>query len=299
MLLEEIDTQRFIETRVALIEKKLDELVSERPSAPHAKLFEAARYSLLSSGKRLRPLLALTTAEVYNVSVEVALPAVCALELIHTYSLIHDDLPCMDDDDLRRGRPTLHKVVSEGEAVLAGDFLLTYAFQVLAQLPSLTAEQRLALISTLAHLAGGDGMIGGQLVDLIHEGKPLDWATLEFMHDYKTAALLTASLLFGGIMGEAPESDLALLKQAGRQLGLAFQIVDDILDVTGSEEILGKPIGSDREKEKPTAISLLGLEKAKEQAGLLYDQALEAFSSLSRPAPLLSLLARRLVERSF
>lgn len=268
-----------------LIANKIDELIGLRHGELHGKLFEAAKYSLLSPGKRLRPLLTLAAAKTFGAPLEKALVPACALEMVHTYSLIHDDLPCMDDDDLRRGMPTLHKVYHEGHAVLTGDFLLTYAFQLLSESPDLLPEQKLELIRILSTSAGADGMIGGQIVDLAWEGKNIDWPTLHFMHMHKTAALITAALLFGGIIAEAHERDLQLLKTCGQNLGLAFQIVDDILD-------------SHEEKNKSTAVTHLGLEKAERYAEQLYTSAIDALSSLSKPAPDLRLLADKLIHRT-
>jgi geranylgeranyl pyrophosphate synthase len=252
-----------------IIEKRLDELVANR-SLPQKTLYEAARYSLLSTGKRLRPILTLASAETFGASSEIALDCACAIEMIHTYSLIHDDLPCMDDDALRRGIPTLHKVYSEGHAVLTGDFLLTFAFEVIANAPLLTAEQKLDLIKTLSIAAGGEGMIGGQVIDLSSEGKKIDWPLLEYMHISKTAALITAAVESGAIIGTASLEERASLKLFAQKLGLAFQILDDILD----EE-------SDA-KEKTTAVSLLGKQEAQRLLETLSQSALVALSLLPR-----------------
>lgn len=285
--------------QLSAIETALDELIRARPAAMHSLLFEAARYSLLAPGKRLRPLLAIVTAESFGTPLASALKPACALELIHTYSLIHDDLPCMDNDDLRRGRPTLHKVYGDGQALLTGDYLLTFAFQVLAESSDLTADQRIQLISTLSRHAGADGMIGGQSVDLTHEGKPIDWATLHFMHTRKTAALITAALEFGAIIGNAPPADLHLLSQIGEELGLAFQIIDDCLDVAGNHISLGKNTLSDLNKHKPTAVTLLGLNESKQYADRLLASALNGISQLSIPTFSLKELATKFVFRSF
>src|SRR3989304_434274 len=281
------------------IEETLNKLIKAKPEALQAILFAAARYSLLAPGKRLRPLLAIITAGSYGVSLEPTLHPACALELIHTYSLIHDDLPCMDNDELRRGRPTLHKIYGDGPALLAGDFLLTFAFQVLAECPELSSDQKIQLISVLAKRSGAEGMIGGQVVDLAHEGQQIEWPTLHFMHTHKTAALITAALEFGAIIGNAPATDKTLLSRIGQELGLAFQIIDDWLDVTGNPAALGKNTLSDLKKQKPTAITLLGLNEGKEYADHLLDSALKKISQLSIPADELKVLAQKLVYRSY
>lgn len=270
---------------VEQIEKTLESLISSRDGALHASLFEAARYALLSGGKRLRPLLVLATAEAYSAPLEKALLPACALELIHTYSLVHDDLPCMDDDDMRRGKPTVHKIYGEGHAVLTGDFLLTYPFQLLSEDKLLSESQKLRLIRCLAYNAGADGMIGGQVVDLACQNKTIDWATLKFMDLHKTAALIATSLEFGAIIGNAPPDDHLLLSEIGKNLGLAFQIIDDILDAGQASE-------------KTTILSFLSAPEADALAKTLYKTACDKLKALSVPAPHLTLLAQKLVFRS-
>lgn len=213
-----------------LVVARLNELIDQQAHPAIYPLFEAARYSLLSPGKRLRPLLTLVTAQMYGSLMENALTPACALELIHSYSLIHDDLPCMDDDDLRRGKPTLHKVYDEGFAVLTGDFLLTYAFELLSKAPALSAETRLVLIQTLAERAGAEGMIGGQVIDLHHNTIRLSQETIELMHMKKTAALFSCALEFGGHLGHASQEEILKLKEIGENFGSAFQIFDDLSD---------------------------------------------------------------------
>jgi geranylgeranyl diphosphate synthase type II len=281
------------------IETALDELVSEKP-ATHALLYTAARYSLLSPAKRLRPLLTLAAAADLDGDVEHALAPACALEMIHTYSLIHDDLPCMDDDDLRRGRPTLHKVFPEGQALLAGDYLLTYAFEVVATDTHLSDSQKVALIASLSQGAGGEGMIGGQVIDLLMEEAEVSptWEILNDMHSKKTAALLMTALDCGAIVADASPAIRTKLRQVGLALGLAFQIVDDILDVTGTEAEIGKPVGSDIRNKKTTAVTLLGLPRAQTLARKLLSGAEQALASLPKPANLLLFLAQKFVNRS-
>jgi geranylgeranyl diphosphate synthase type II len=238
-----------------LIEARLRELLPGRDET----IFEAARYSLLSGGKRLRPLLLLATAKTFGADPLTAIDPACAIEMIHTYSLIHDDLPCMDDDDLRRGRPTLHKVYGEAVALLAGDYLLTFAFEVVANANSLGREQRVQMIKTIAQRSGAPGMIQGQMIDIEHVGKEIDEETLCQMHYGKTSALFTACLECGSLAAGYPSTEL--LQSIGASLGLAYQFQDDLLDVTSTTAALGKTVGSDKAKNKPTAITLFGIEE--------------------------------------
>ncbi|MDN3508927.1 MAG: polyprenyl synthetase family protein [Candidatus Neptunochlamydia sp.] len=253
-----------------LIDKHLSQLIPEE-NRPQSLLYEAARYSLLLPGKRLRPIFLLKVLEDYGIPVEKGLDAAAAIEMIHTYSLIHDDLPCMDDDDLRRGKPSLHKVYGEGQAVLAGDFLLTYAFEVLAK-SSLPRE----IITIIAKAAGGEGMIGGQIVDLLSEETTPDWDTLLFMYLGKTAALFSSALECGAVISGASYSEQTAFRNAGKYFGIAFQIHDDILDVTSDEETLGKPVFSDVKNKKSTCLLIFGLEKAKDISSSFLEKALNA-----------------------
>ena len=259
-----------LESLTLLIEKRLNELVVTS-SSPEQQLFEAARYTLLNPGKRLRPLLTLATAEAFGAGTDTALDPACAIEMIHTYSLIHDDLPCMDDDNMRRGMPTLHRIYSEGHAVLTGDFLLTYAFEVIADAPYLTAEQKLDLISTLSKAAGGAGMVRGQVLDIAFEGKTIDLSLLEYIHHSKTSTLMTAALEFGAICGNATLKQREIIREFGSQLGLAFQILDDLRD--DGQEV----------KEKTTIVSILGTEEAKKRLEKLTISSLEMLSGLGIP----------------
>lgn len=252
----------------SLINEYLSELIPVK-EGPHSLLYEGARYSLLLPGKRLRPLLLLKVLEDYGIPVEKGLDAAAALEMIHTYSLIHDDLPCMDDDDLRRGKPTLHKIYGEGQAVLAGDFLLTYAFEILAK-SSLPTE----IITIIAKAAGGEGMIGGQVVDLLIEGKEADWDTLLFMYLGKTAALFSAALECGAVISGASYSEQTAFRNTGKYFGIAYQIRDDILDVTSDEKTLGKPIFSDAKNKKSNCLTLYGKKRAEELAASFHEKAL-------------------------
>ena len=250
------------QTLLLSINQRLDALIPDDGSL----LRQAARYSLLLPGKRLRPLFLLSLLKHFGKPIDLGLDCACALEMIHAYSLIHDDLPCMDDDDLRRGKPTLHKVYGEGYAVLAGDFLLTQAFQTLTE-----ANLQNKIIATIAQAAGGNGMIGGQVLDLQSEGKLIDWETLEKMYLGKTAALFSAALECAALLAE---EDPTPYKEAGLLFGIAYQMLDDILDVTSTEEALGKPIGSDIANQKSTCVTLFGLEKAKARAALFAEKAL-------------------------
>lgn len=270
-----MQTQDLITTKRSLINQRLSALVP-LIEGPHMLLYEAARYSLLLPGKRLRPQLTLAVLEDYDTPIEEGLDAACALEMVHTYSLIHDDLPCMDDDDLRRGKPTLHKVYGEGQAVLAGDFLLTRAFEVVAHDPD--------LVSILASRAGGEGMIGGQVVDLLSEGEEIDWGTLTFMYLGKTAALFSAALEFGAVIAGASIEHRNALKEVGALYGMAFQIRDDILDVTADEKEMGKTANSDITNKKATSLTLFSKEKAEEMAASFLDQALRALPKKSMPS---------------
>lgn len=278
------------------IERALELLVSEH-SVPYQKLFTAARYSLLGAGKRLRPILAMLTAEMLGASAEAALHPACALEMIHTYSLIHDDLPSMDNDDFRRGKPSLHRAFPEGHAVLTGDFLLTHAFEVLSSAPHLTAEQRVRLVAILSQRAGGNGMIGGQVMDLAVAGKQVDLDTLKLIHALKTGALLTAAIEFGGIIANASEIQMHLLRCFGEQIGLAFQIVDDILDVTASVQKHGKQTASDEANNKTTYVSLIGLEQSHAMAQALSTAAIQTLQQLPCDSSLLASLTQLIVCR--
>jgi geranylgeranyl diphosphate synthase, type II len=291
------DIKQYMASRGALIEKTLDQLVPEQ-EVPHAVLYRAARYSLLGGGKRLRPILALATAEAFGGNLDAAVIPACALEMIHVYSLIHDDLPCMDDDDFRRGKPSLHKAFPEGQAVLAGDFLLTHAFETLSHAEHLDGDKRVKLISILSRQAGGNGMIAGQIMDLDAEGKQIDFETLRLLHRKKTGALITASIEFGGILANASAEQMKTLTQFGDDIGLAFQIIDDVLDVTASKQKHGKAIASDVVNGKATYVSLLGLEQSQAMAQSLLLSATKRLQSLDVNSDLLIRLAEQLVNRS-
>ncbi len=270
------------------VEAALDgSLGPERPE----HLREAMRYSLLAGGKRLRPILCLAACELAGGDSELAIPTAVALEMIHTMSLIHDDLPAMDNDDLRRGRPTNHKVYGDAIAILAGDALLTRSFEMVAlRSPGVSSERLLKVVGELSLVAGAPGLVGGQVEDLECEGKQVDLETLEFIHLHKTGALLKACVICGGLIGGAQEDLLHALSIYARGIGLAFQIVDDILDVTASSEVLGKTAGKDLVADKTTYPKLLGLDESRRRADELINEAKTALKPWEENAiPLLAL----------
>ncbi|WP_272501218.1 polyprenyl synthetase family protein [Rossellomorea vietnamensis] len=261
-------------------------------------LKEAMIYSLQAGGKRIRPILLLAVIRTFNQDTRLGLNTASALEMIHTYSLIHDDLPSMDDDDLRRGKPTNHKMFGEAAAILAGDGLLTYSFQLIAEDSALTTDQKVKLIALLARCAGPEGMVGGQVADIEGENKRLTVQELENIHVHKTGKLLIFSVLAGGIISGASENELELLERFSYHIGLAFQIQDDILDIEGSEEMIGKPVGSDESKHKSTYPSLLSMKGAKEKLQFHLDEALTALTSMPVESGLLAEIARLIVSRN-
>ncbi|WP_205170109.1 polyprenyl synthetase family protein [Bacillus pakistanensis] len=246
-----------------LVEEELDRYVQRLEAPPIIK--EAMTYSLQAGGKRIRPVLLFATIQAFNKDPKKGLPVACALEMIHTYSLIHDDLPSMDDDDLRRGKPTNHKVFGEAYAILAGDALLTNSFQIITEIGELPPRVLLKLLNELSKAAGPEGMVGGQVADIEGENKQLTVENLEYIHIHKTGKLLAYSVIAGAIIAEAYQEDIENLKEFAYHIGLAFQIQDDILDIEGSQEKIGKPIGSDEAKFKSTYPALLTLEGAKEK----------------------------------
>ncbi|MGX5217997.1 (2E,6E)-farnesyl diphosphate synthase [Pseudomonas segetis] len=292
-----------IEAYQAQCQNRVDAALERLFVAPQPelqRLYQAMRYSVTNGGKRVRPLLAYAACEALGGNVEHANGAACAVELIHAYSLVHDDLPAMDDDDLRRGKPTTHKAFDEAAAILAGDGLQTLAFEVLgnAELNPHSAELRLAMIATLARASGPAGMVGGQAIDLGSVGQALDQAALENMHRHKTGALIEASVALGALAsGNADPATLAALQRYAQAIGLAFQVQDDILDIESDTHTLGKTQGKDQANDKPTYPAILGLQNAKGYALELRDQALAALEDLGSPAEPLRMLARYIVER--
>lgn len=266
--------------------------------APPEMLHGAMRYSLFAGGKRLRPLLCVAGAEAVSGDGETVLPTAAALEMIHTFSLIHDDLPALDNDDLRRGVPTLHKATTEAMAILAGDALHALAFAVIATHQLGSPASVLRVVRLLADACGERGMVGGQVDDILHEGKSADAATLRSIHTRKTGALLTASILSGAILSSATPAQEAALAECGEQVGVAFQIVDDILDVTGDDVTLGKPAGSDARLDKATYPKLYGLDESRRLARLAADQAVGVLGDFGASADPLRAFAQFIVERN-
>jgi len=289
---------QYLAQRSALVDKALGRFLPKATVKP-ATLHKAMRYSLFAGGKRLRPILALAAAEACGGAIDAALPHACAVECIHTYSLIHDDLPCMDDDDLRRGRPTNHKVFGEGVAVLAGDALLTIAFEILSHATPTRRYDMTTLIRELSTAAGSLWLIAGQVLDLEGEGKPTSPRDLKFIHQSKTAALLTASIRLGAMSANAPEAKLQALTDFGQALGLAFQVIDDILDVTQTSEKLGKSAGKDIAAQKATYPAVFGLDRSRAEAHRLTQAARDAVQPFGKNAAPLLALADHLLNRDY
>ena len=285
----EFDLSAYLKQRQQLCEEALEQAV---PVLYPEKIYEAMRYSLLAGGKRLRPIICLATCEMTGGTIEMAIPTACALEMIHTMSLIHDDLPSMDNDDYRRGKLTNHKVYGEDVAILAGDALLAYAFEYVAsQTQDVPADRVLRVITHLGRAVGAAGLVGGQIVDLESEGKSdISIDTLNFIHNHKTAALLEACVVCGAILADTSSVDLQRLSRYAQNIGLAFQIVDDILDITATQEELGKTAGKDIEAQKVTYPSLWGLDESRVKAQKLIQEACEQLESYGEKAyPLIGL----------
>ena len=283
--------------RQELVERVLlEELHEEGALSP--RLAAAMKYSLMAGGKRLRPVLLMAAADAVGGRGDLYVTTGCALEMIHTYSLIHDDLPAMDNDDYRRGKPTNHKVYGEGTAILAGDALLTLAFEVMLRQKDAAPETLTAVVREMSIAAGANGMVGGQAIDLDSEGKEISMETLRKMHMGKTGALFRAALRSGAILAGASETQLAALTRYAENFGLAFQITDDILDVTGDEAAIGKPVGSDEKNHKSTYVTLTSLEEAGKLAAQAVDEAEKALEIFGENAAFLRELAAYLLERN-
>jgi geranylgeranyl diphosphate synthase type II len=286
------------------LRQAVDEALSQAlppESAWPETIHRAVRYSLFAGGKRIRPVLVLAAGEAVGGARQELMPFACAVEMVHTYSLVHDDLPAMDDDDLRRGKPTSHKVFGEAIAILAGDALLTRAFHLLAEVPEAwddaRARRRLRAAAALGEACGTTGLIGGQVMDLESEGRSIGAADLECLHRAKTGALLSACVRGGAILGGAEDTDLQQLSRYASAIGLAFQVVDDVLDATEDAERLGKTAGKDEAAQKATYVSVHGLERARALARALRQQALEAVAPLGPRGELLAAIARLIVDR--
>ncbi len=293
-----MDLKLYLAKRQEEVDRALDRALPGERVRP-ATIHKAMRYSLFAGGKRLRPILTLAAAEACGGKIAAALPVACAVECIHTYSLVHDDLPSMDDDDLRRGRPTCHKAFGEGIAVLAGDALLTIAFEILTEAEPTTRYPLRAFLCELATGAGSRKLIAGQVADLEGEGRPSSRAQLRYIHENKTAALLTTSVRLGAMSANAGEAKLEAITNFGRALGLAFQVIDDILDVTQTSEKLGKSAGKDVAAQKATYPAVIGLEKSRLEAKRLTNQAHAALKELGQKADTLRVLANHLLEREY
>jgi geranylgeranyl pyrophosphate synthase len=299
-----VDEEAFakqLETWRLRMERALERRLPAASETP-SRLHEAMRYSVLGGGKRIRPALCFATAHTVGLSEDQVEAVACAIELIHVYSLVHDDLPAMDDDDLRRGRPTCHKAYDEATAILVGDALQPLAFQLLARDSSLphSAAVRLRLIDMLSEASGTFGMAGGQAIDLEVQGRKLDVAAVEDMHARKTGAIISASVLMAGACApDLPQARYEALARFAAAIGLAFQIQDDLLDVLGDVSTLGKATGADREHAKPTHPSVIGIEASQERVHLLHNQALDALAPFGERAAPLSSLAHWLLSRSY
>ena len=292
------DLRAYLKARQDLVDSALERLMPAETAMPPT-LHRAMRYSVQAGGKRLRPILVLAGAEAVGGTPDQVMETACALEMIHTYSLIHDDLPAMDNDDYRRGMLTNHKVFGEAVAILAGDALLTLAFKLVALNGARTGDARViaALVTDIADAAGTNGMVGGQVVDIESEGKAFSAETLDYIHTHKTAALIRVSLWAGALLAGGSTAQLTAIAACGEALGLAFQIVDDILDVEGSTEQLGKTAGKDAQQQKATYPAYHGLEASRERARTLIGQAKQSLAPLGERAEPIRALADFIFER--
>jgi geranylgeranyl diphosphate synthase type II len=295
-----MELKAYLKEQCTRIDAALDGFLPKESELPHS-IHKAMRYSVFAGGKRVRPILMLAACRAVGGDPERALPAACAMEMIHTYSLIHDDLPAMDDDDFRRGNPTSHKVFGEAIAILAGDALLTEAFKLTSD-PRFAGDSDpaglLAVIHEIASCAGSHGMVGGQVVDMESEGNhEIDLATVQYIHTHKTGALIKASVVAGALLGGAAGQQLAAITRYGEAAGLAFQIADDILDIEGTTEEIGKDAGSDEARGKATYPAVMGVAAAREEALAMMDEALRALEIFGAEADPLREIARYIVQR--
>jgi geranylgeranyl diphosphate synthase type II len=294
-----MDLKAYLEERRAIVDEALRKVFPE-PEGPAAEVVRSMTYSLFAGGKRLRPILCMAGAEAVGGQGRAVLSLACALELIHTYSLIHDDLPVMDNDDLRRGKPTNHKVFGDAVALLAGDGLLTEAFRLMSSTNmanTVDPHALLRVVSLVGSAAGYEGMVGGQVVDIRSEGRQVEPSILEFIHTHKTGALIAASVASGAIVGGGKEDEIRAITLYGRNIGLAFQVADDILDVEGDSAKLGKGVGGDAKKKKITYPSVLGLARSKEIERALVGKAIEALEVFQKGAEPLRAIAVYIIER--
>jgi len=292
--------QSYLKERIRLVDTALDRYLPGVEIFP-TRLHDAMRYSVFAGGKRIRPVLMLAACETVGGEIANVLPAACAIEMIHSYSLIHDDLPAMDDDDFRRGNPTNHKIYGEATAILAGDALLTEAFILLSNNNSwgdLPCDSYREVINILAKSAGSHGMVGGQIVDMEAEKNPVDLPTLEYIHTHKTGALILAAIEIGALLGGASDEQHRALCRYGEAIGLAFQVADDILDIVADQSQLGKDVGSDIQRGKATYPALLGLSGARKRADELSELALSALNLFAESAHPLREIANYIVHRS-
>ncbi len=289
------DFEKTLKKYIEIINGRLAELLDgEYPK----EIYESMRYSVFAGGKRLRPVLLLSSCEMFGGNLESAVDFACALEMIHTYSLIHDDLPAMDNDDFRRGMPTCHKKFGEALAILAGDALLNKAYEAMTD--SIVSNMDMKFVGAMkciADCSGTEGMVGGQVVDVLSEGKQIDLDTLMYIHKNKTAALITAPLKAGGIIGGCSERETELLEKVGCNVGIAFQIKDDILDVTSTIDVLGKPVFSDEKNDKMTYVTMYGIDKAEKDLEKLTKEALDIISGFAGNSDFLYEYIKRLITR--
>ncbi len=293
-----IDLKHYLQTYQETINNKILAFLNEDDHS--SRVVQAMRYSISAGGKRIRPILALAAAEAIHAPVLDVLPAACAIEMIHTYSLIHDDLPAMDDDALRRGKPTSHIQYDEATAILAGDALLTLAFEILSSTENPSREslsRHLKVIHVLAGAAGYQGMIQGQMQDIRAEGNKIDLQALITMHSLKTGALIESAVVVGALFGSADQNKMQALRSYARQIGLAFQVIDDILNVSGDPAKLGKAVGTDKDREKNTFPALMGMAEAKTYAENLVQAALKALELFDNKADPLRGIARYIIDR--
>jgi geranylgeranyl diphosphate synthase type II len=292
----EQEFRNYLKNKQSEVDKALDSHLPAKEAKPGV-IHESMRYSALAEGKRIRPILCLASCEALGGNTGEALPFACALEMIHTYSLVHDDLPCMDDDDFRRGRPTNHKVYGEAIAVLAGDALLTLAFEIMSKAKDVPPNIRIQVIEEVASGSGTFGLVGGQVADLTYQGKTIQPEDLEFIHLNKTARLIQASVKAGAMLANASPEAVEAMSQYGKYLGLAFQITDDLLDVLGNAEKMGKAVRKDADLSKSTYPGLFGIENSKRMAEDSIQKALDAVSFLKSRGQILEAIARLVQTR--